>query len=160
MAIDQSVTEQSIMNICTFWLSDRLFGVNILDVKEVGSDIKLTPIFHANTKVSGYVNIRGNIHLIIDLRKLMNCDASEISASSRIILFKDKIGESFGVLVDKIGDVVSIESSKIEYRKKGDGLAEGSDKKSEAELGLGVYKLEKRLMLLLNSKSFLSAIRE
>ena len=71
-----------------------------------------------------------------------------------------KIGESFGVLVDKIGDVVNIDSSKIEYRKKGDSLVEGSDKKSDFELGLGVYKLEKGLIFLLNSKSFLSAIRE
>lgn len=160
MGIDQNIAEQGHMNICTFWLAERLFGVNILDVKEVGSDIKLTPIFHANEKVSGYVNIRGNINLIIDLRKVMNCEAREINSSSRIILFKEKIGESFGVLVDKIGDVVNIDSSKIEYRKKGDGLVEGSDKKSDFELGLGVYKLEKGLIFLLNSKSFLSAIRE
>ncbi len=56
------------MKICSFRLSDRLFGVNILDVKEVNSDIEITPIYHARDSIRGYMNIRGQIHLVVDLR--------------------------------------------------------------------------------------------
>ncbi|MBF0525581.1 MAG: hypothetical protein HQK56_10850, partial [Deltaproteobacteria bacterium] len=40
---------------CSFWLSGRLFGVDILDVKEINSEITFTPIFHASKEVKGYV---------------------------------------------------------------------------------------------------------
>ena len=55
---------------CTFRLSDRLYGVNINDVKEINTEISYTPIFHATEEIKGYINIRGQIYLLLDLRKI------------------------------------------------------------------------------------------
>ena len=87
---------------CTLWVSGKLFGFDILDVKEVNLETDFTPISHSPAEVKGYVNVRGQIYLILDLRVLLGLDPAEIQRESRLVLFKPSIGESIGVLVDKV----------------------------------------------------------
>lgn len=54
---------------CTFELADRLFGINILDIKEITQEAQYTTVFHASQRVQGYVNIRGQIHLVLNMRR-------------------------------------------------------------------------------------------
>lgn len=151
-------TEQTIQ-LCTFWLNDCLFGINILDVKEVNSELNFTPIYHSSEKVCGYLNIRGNIHLVINMRKMMGFEDKKQHNDCRVVLFKPTVGESFGVLVDKVGDVVDIEIDLIENRRKSDEVVEVNDRKAGPELSLGVYKLDENLLVILNARNFLKSIR-
>ncbi len=49
------VIEDDVIQFCTFRLSSRLFGINILDVKEVNADkINFTQVFHANKAIRIY----------------------------------------------------------------------------------------------------------
>jgi purine-binding chemotaxis protein CheW len=63
---------------CSFYLSERLFGVDIKTVKEISSDFHVTRIYHAPKEINGYVNIRGQLFLVLDLKRLlgMNVTAS------------------------------------------------------------------------------------
>ena len=141
---------------CTFWLNQRLFGVNILDVKEITSETYFTPIFHAPEEVKGYVNIRGKIHLVIDLRKILGFVSATVSMESKVVLFKQKIGESFGMLVDKVDDVIEVSEDEIEDRLNGEqGKIEIINKTQFIE---GVCKLKKQLLLILNAKNILYSI--
>ena len=56
---------------CTFRLDGHLYGVDVLDVKEVTTATTATPISHAPDEVMGLVNIRGQIYLALDLRRLL-----------------------------------------------------------------------------------------
>ncbi|MBF0550119.1 MAG: chemotaxis protein CheW [Deltaproteobacteria bacterium] len=143
---------------CSFWLSGRLFGVDILDVKEINSEITFTPIFHASKEVKGYVNIRGQIHLVIDLRLLLGFERADDVEGRRLIIFKTKVGEPFGVQVDRIGDVVEVTEGQIEQRTKvDDKLDRIVDSGDVIE---GVCKLKDRLLVILNAKSFLRIIEK
>ncbi|MBF0510345.1 MAG: chemotaxis protein CheW [Deltaproteobacteria bacterium] len=143
---------------CSFWLSGRLFGVDILDVKEINSEITFTPIFHASKEVKGYVNIRGQIHLVIDLRLLLGFERADDVEGRRLIIFKTKVGEPFGVQVDRIGDVVEVTEGQIEQRTKVDDKL---DRIVDAgDVIEGVCKLKDRLLVILNAKSFLRIIEK
>lgn len=155
-------TETNNSNLyCTFRLSERLFGVNILDVKEVNAVMDFTPIFHAPEEIKGYVNIRGQIYLILDLRLLMDLDPIDIGSQSRLILFKNNVLESIGVLVDQVGEVVEVEDDQIEERRKARGSApEGNDRRKEfSNIGGGVCKLKNELMVVVNAKSLVHEIK-
>ena len=140
---------------CAFRVAGRLYGVDILDVKEVNPETGFTPVFHAPKAVRGYVNIRGRIHLILDLRRILGFEPLETDEQSRLVLFKPTVGESFGVLVDSIDDVVEVEAERIESG----GLAEEEDITS-GEAGqdphnvvTGVCRLQDTLLLILDAQA-------
>ncbi|PCI29034.1 MAG: hypothetical protein COB67_05045 [SAR324 cluster bacterium] len=136
----------------SFWISNELFGVDILDVKEVTPMIKITPVFHAPDGVKGYVNIRGEIHLVLDLRFHLGFPEKETDQNSRIVIFKPTIAEPFGILVDHIGDVIEVKSDQIESETQ---LESSGSKSRSAHLVSGICKLEKELLITLNPKKFL-----
>ena len=143
---------------CTFRLSNRLYGVNIIDVKEINTEINYTPIFHASEEIKGYINIRGQIYLLLDLRKIFGFSEKEIDELSRVVLFMPNVGEPCGVLVDSIDDVVSVDEKMIENRRKNEKQApEGVDRRA-ADVGEGVCKLEDELLIILNARRLLNSV--
>src|SRR5262245_60529706 len=90
---------------CTFRVDGRLFGVDILDVKEVTTEITATRIAHTPEEVRGLVNIRGHIYLALDLRLLLGLPPANATGDSRMVLFKPTVGSAFGVVVDEISDI-------------------------------------------------------
>ncbi len=137
---------------CTFRLAGRLFGVNVLDVKEVSAVTTRTPIPHAPANVWGYVNLRGQIHLLLDLRRMLGLERGEPTPDCRLVLFKPSISESFGVLVDSIGDIVRLGGDKIEPRSPAEEPGGG-------EFLLGVGELDDDLVILLEPRRFLPALK-
>ena len=153
----QGVSQQQ---FCSFRLAGRLYGVDILDVKEINPETVFTPIFHAPEEVRGYVNIRGQINLVLDLRRLLGFDPRPIDQDSRIVLFKPHVGENYGVLVDQVGDVVSVSQDRIEDRRAdSQGVPEGRERRNELRAARGVCKLEKELLVILDARAFLTTIK-
>jgi chemotaxis signal transduction protein len=73
-----------------------------------------------------------------------------------VVIFKQGIGESFGALVDKIGDIVEVDAAQMEeYGALDDANAAQGDSWKSRNLVVGVCKLEKDLLVVLNAKSFL-----
>lgn len=144
------------LQLTTFRLAGRLFGVDILDVKEINTESNFTQIFHAAKEIIGYVNIRGQIHLVLDLRLLLGFPWKAAEGDCRVVIFKQAIGESFGALVDKIGDIVEVDAAQMEeYGALDDANAAQGDSWKSRNLVVGVCKLEKDLLVVLNAKSFL-----
>lgn len=153
-------TSDGTMQVCTFRAAGRLFGVDILHVKEVTSEMVFTPIYHAPPEMRGYVNIRGQIHLVIDMRRLLGFPPRDPDRLSRIVIFKHTVGDPFGILVDSVGDVVSVEEKRIEDRRKDEkGAPEGVERRG-AKLGLGVYQLQDQLLVILHAPNILPVLRE
>jgi purine-binding chemotaxis protein CheW len=99
---------------CTFRVNGRLFGVDILAVKEVTAETTHTRVAHAPDEVMGLVNIRGHIYLALDLHRLLGIQAAVVTAESRLVLFKPSLGSAFGVVVDEIRDIQAIDANRIE----------------------------------------------
>lgn len=158
-ATKQVKSEDTVMHrFCTFRLSGRLYGVNIEDVKEINTEIRYTPIFHASEEIKGYINIRGQIYLLLDIRKIFGFAEKEIDELSRVVLFMPTVGEPCGVLVDSIEDVVSVNEQMIENRRKNETQApEGVDRRA-ADVGEGVCKLQDELLIILNASRLLNSV--
>lgn len=142
---------------CTFRVDRRLFGVPIRDVREVTTETTSTRIPHAPPEVAGYVNIRGHIHLALDLRRLLGLPAGTTGQDHRLVLFQPGVGAAFGVLVDEVGDIVTVEESESE------DLATSAADLSVAErahLVTRLCKLPNELLAVLDSRRFLPLVEQ
>jgi chemotaxis signal transduction protein len=139
---------------CTFMIKGSHYGVSILDVKEIYPDVDVTPIYHAPKEVKGYVNIRGQIYLILDMRIVFGYEEKVVDNDSCLLLFKPSVAEPFGILVDKIGDVIHAMSTQLEKTRISD-----PETASGADVIEGVCKLERSLLVILNPAKILDSIR-
>jgi chemotaxis signal transduction protein len=149
------------LQLCSFRLAGRLFGVDILKVKEINNDIRITPVFQAPPAVAGYMNIRGRIHLVVDLRTVFEFPAKAVDKDSKVIIFKPSVDEAFGALVDKVADVVTVSRNRIEERRdtKKDTADKGSERRvADRALTEGVCKLDQDLLVILNAAEILKVI--
>ncbi|MEW4570477.1 chemotaxis protein CheW [Tautonia sp. JC769] len=142
---------------CTFRLDRRLFGVDLLDVKEVTAETTATRIAHAPDEVLGLVNIRGHIYLALDLRRLLGLPASAVGAESRLVLFKPTVGPAFGVMVDEIADIQAAEPGRIaSFSRTGPGAA--APGVGRVELIDSVCQLADELLVVLAPRRFLPVV--
>ena len=113
-----------------------------LAVKEITVLPSMTPIPHAPDAVRGYVNLRGQIVLVLDLESV---DAlGRVDGWFRIAIGRvpRHLGDSFGVLVDSIGDMAELSGESIERPGNGSSRAENRRHAPVEELIFGVGKLE------------------
>lgn len=150
----------SMRQFCTFKIGKRLFGAAVTDVKEIHPVAPFTPVFHARAAIKGFVNIRGQIHLVIDLRVLLGFEEKDTDDLSQIVLFKPHVGESFGVLVDSIGDVAEADEAQIEESGKVDQKLKEKGIKNFSDLVKGICKLEEELLVILNPGDIFQKIVE
>jgi purine-binding chemotaxis protein CheW len=142
---------------CSFRLDGHLFGVDILDVKEVTTEVTCTRIAHAPSEVMGLVNIRGHIHLALDLRSLLGIPATPLTRDSRLVLFKPTVGHSFGVVVDAISEIHTISPARIETFPA--SLHEVSmPQMRRVDLISAIGKLPDELLVVLDPRRFLTIV--
>jgi len=127
---------------CTFFLDEHFFGVEVQKVQEVILYQEMTRVPLAPAAVRGLINLRGQIVTAIDLRCRLGFGERPIDKLfMNVILRLDN--NPVSLLVDKIGDVLEVEEEIFEPPPETlQGLAR--------ELIGGVYKLEARLLLILN----------
>lgn len=103
-----------------FHLGDDLFALPVEDVHRVLLQLAFTPVPLAPDHVAGMVNLRGQIVVSIDLRRLL--DYPERDAGQGALLVLRNHGELIGVLVDEMGDVIAL--PREGWRPPPDTLAE------------------------------------
>ena len=144
---------------CTFRVNDRLYGVDILDVKEVTAETTCTRVAHAPDEVLGLVNIRGHIFLALDLHRLLGLPDAPVSGDSRLVLFKPSVGHAFGVVVDAISDIRTVDASRTEsFARAGHEAAVVSA--GRADLIDCVCHLDGELLVVLDPRRFLAVIEQ
>jgi purine-binding chemotaxis protein CheW len=137
---------------CTFRVGTRRFGIHVLDVREVNRETALTPVPHAPPEVRGCANLRGQLHVVLDLGRMLGLESTPIGPDSRLVIFKPTVGEAFGILVEAIGDIVELPADAVEaWRPEQQGPLPGGD------LIAGVGKLADGLLVILNARRLLPA---
>ncbi|MFO0909481.1 MAG: chemotaxis protein CheW [Isosphaeraceae bacterium] len=144
---------------CTFRLGERLFGVDILDVKEVTAETSYTRVAHAPDEVLGLVNIRGHIFLALDLRRLLGMPATTLTTESRLVLFKPSVGSAFGVVVDRISDIQTADSERIEAFVPTDH-ERAATSLGRSDLIAAVCELPDELLVVLSPARFLAVVEQ
>ena len=148
------MNDDSIM-FCTFEASGRLFGIPLIDIKEITAEINCTHIPHAPECVRGYANIRGQIILGLDLKKLLKLPSSDSEEAKRLVIFKQIVGPAFGLLVDEIGEIQSLSRGRLDDCSFSQtGLSD----KGPTNLIAGVCRLPHQLLVVLDPYKFLPLI--
>ncbi len=113
----------------TFQLKDRMFGLDILLVREIIRVFDVTPVPRTAPHIRGILNLRGQVVTLIDLAVRLGMEPPQISDNSHIVILKtaQELGHNgktitgfsgttdlVGLLVDAIGDVVEADESKEE----------------------------------------------
>jgi purine-binding chemotaxis protein CheW len=128
----------------TFVLNGLFFGVDVLKVQEVIRYQEMTCVPIAPSMIEGLINLRGQIITAIDLRRRLGLPEREGHQLPLNVVVRTDDG-AVSLLVDEIGDVVEIDEESFErVPETVTGMAR--------ELILGVYKLPKRLLLILDTE--------
>lgn len=104
--------------ILTFYLNEQLFGIKIIDVKEIIRKAFYDKIAGSNDYILGLLNLRGQIVTILDLKKIIYFDKKDNNyfenSCSCIILKKNKeFDELIGFSIDKAGEVIQFNNNEI-----------------------------------------------
>jgi len=108
-------TESS--QLVTFNLGEELYGIDIMDVKEIVRVQEIRPIPNAPTYVEGIFNLRSEIIPIISLhkrfhlKKLITNEEDELLSGFVIV---DIDGIKLGIIIDKISRVVTIQKDEVQ----------------------------------------------
>jgi len=113
LASEKSAKDR-LMQLVGFTIGAEQFGVNILMVQEIIRSTPITSVPNAPAFVEGVINLRGNIIPVIDLRKRLNLDPSELDAIETWIIILDIEGKITGFIVDSVTEVLKIQESGIE----------------------------------------------
>lgn len=148
----------------TFFLGDALFGLDILMVNEINRQMDITPVDQAQDFVSGLLNLRGQIVTVLDLGVRLGLGPRTITPNSCIIVLKTNAeilergqqveegtaDDVVGLLVDRIGDMVTVEDGALEPPPANMGGVDG-------RFMSGVAKLANSLLVVLRAKAILQA---
>ena len=129
---------------CTFYLDKLLFGVELEKVQEVIRYLEITQIPLAPRVVSGLMNLRGQIVTGIDLRRRLELTDRPDGTTPMNVVIRSADG-AVSLLVDEIGDVVEVTDESFERPPE---TLQGKVR----EVILGVHKLDKNLMHVLNTE--------
>jgi len=121
-----------------------LVGVEVEAVQEVTAGAELTPVPLSPPMVSGLLNLRGQIVTAIDLRRLLQL-GDRPAGQPPIHLILRAEGGSIGLLVDAVGDVLDVDGDAFE-------APPGTLRGQLRELIAGAYKLDRGLLLVLNTE--------
>ena len=150
------------MQFSTFYLDNARFGVDIILVREINRQLQITPVHKLSEYVRGLINLRGQIVTVLDLGIKLGIGAREITEHSRCIILKtredmalqdlqSRLGDEaptdlVGLLVDRIGDVVTIDHTDIESPPANVGEIDGTFMNGVVKLDgelLSILKLQK-----------------
>jgi len=91
----------------SFTTAGQLFGLPIECVQDVFTLGEITPVPLAGREIAGVLNLRGRIVTVIDLASRLALDAAT-DAGANMVIGIERGSESFGVLVDRVGEVLSL----------------------------------------------------
>lgn len=127
--------------LCTFRVDDMLLGIDVMKVQEVVSNMPVTPVPLSPRVVGGLINLRGHIVTVIDLRRRLGLTSATPAEPLQLVIKSDDLMTS--LLVDQIGDVVSVDGSQFER-------APSTVASDARDLIVGAYKLDGALVLALD----------
>ena len=123
-------------------IADQMFGIPVLQVRDVLGPQRLTRIPLAPAEVAGSLNLRGRIVTTIDLRIRLGLPPRPEGRQAMSVVV-DHGGDLYSLLVDGVGDVLSLEA----------GTAECHPPTLDPiwrQVSTGIHRLERTLLVVLD----------
>ncbi len=96
----------------TFYVADRLYGIDVMQVQEVTKTLPLTCIRLAPDYVKGLINLRGQIATAVGLRELFQINSETSTEKMTVVCRHEDV--LLSLLVDRIGDVIEVSDESFE----------------------------------------------
>lgn len=142
MSSKMDAPEGGITEYVTIMIGGQLFGLPISRVQDVFMPERLTRVPLAPGDVAGVLNLRGRIVTAIDMRTRLGLPKNE-SAGPPMAVGVDQRGESYGLLIDSIGEVLKLADEGREVNPV------NLDPRM-AKMASGVHRLDGQLMVVLD----------
>jgi len=130
----------ALVEMCSVRVGQTLFGVPITHILEIVGSARPQPVPLAPVFVGGLVHYRGDVLTTVSLRQLLGLAPKE---GSQDILVLESSGGCFGLLVDSVGEVLTVSSADHEPNPS------ILDERRRA-LFAGAYKLKDSLLVMLD----------
>jgi len=126
----------------TFTVAGQGFGLPIARVQDVFKPARITRVPLAGAEIAGVLNLRGRIVTVIDMRSRLELQQRQ-GGGEPMAIGIDAKGESFGLLVDAVGEVLRLPDSEREPNPV------NLDRKLAA-VSTGVHRLDGELLVVLD----------
>lgn len=126
----------------TAMVSGQLFGLPIQRVQDVFKPERVTRVPLAPPEIAGVLNLRGRIVTLIDLRRRLGFDEPE-GRGELMAIGVDTRGESYGLLIDSIGEVLKLSAATREPNPL-------NLEPALARVSAGIHRLEGELLVVLD----------
>ena len=132
----------------TMEVGGQLFGVSVMGVQDVLRNQAIANVPLSAPVVAGSLNLRGRIVTAIDMRVRLGMEPFEgyKDVMHVVVPFKD---EFFSLVVDKVGEVMMLPMEEFDK-------VPANMEPRWRELTSGVFKLEKKLLIILNVSSLIT----
>ncbi len=140
--ITSESSEESNREFLCFRVSNEIYGIDIMDIKEIIKLREVTEVPRAPAFVSGILSLRGVIIPVIDMRLRLGLVRSGQGGKERIIVVKGKNSLS-GLLVDEVFQVVRVKTGAFE---EAPAVMDGIDR----DFISGIGRSEERLIIIVN----------
>jgi Chemotaxis signal transduction protein len=154
--MDGETKAEEAMLAAVFEAGGALIAIDSSRVETIARVPRVTAVRGASAQVLGIANLRGRIITVLDAGKLLGLvpsardgEAAPIGEDARILVAEIG-GESIGVLVERVRDVVEVDSDAVQRSSREGGAAQG-------ELFAGIFEAQGKTIALLDLDKALSA---
>jgi purine-binding chemotaxis protein CheW len=138
----RKTADHSLHEYVTALIGGQLFGLPILRVQDVFTPERLTQVPLAPAEIAGVLNLRGRIVTLIDMRRRLGLGHREGDSQAMAVGVESR-GESYGLLIDTIGEVLKLDGMACEPNPT--NLDE-----SLASMSTGIHRLDGQLLMVLD----------
>jgi purine-binding chemotaxis protein CheW len=130
----------ALVEVCSVRLAETWFGLPITHILEIVGAARPQPVPLAPEYVGGLVHYRGDVLTTVSLRQLLALPPKQ---GKQDILVLESAGGCFGLLVDSVGEVLTVSSADHEPNPS------TLDQRRKC-LFAGAYKLKDKLLVMLD----------
>ena len=142
MTSKTETVEGTVAEYVTAVIGGQLFGLPISRVQDVFMPERLTRVPLASSEIAGVLNLRGRIVTVVDMRARLGLPRAD-DGKPPMAVGVDLRGESYGLLIDTIGEVLRLPDASREENPV------NLDPRM-AKLAGGVHRLDGQLMVVLD----------
>lgn len=135
--------------LITFGIADQLFGIDIMAIREIRAWSPVTRLPRVPPHVAGVVNLRGTVLPVIDLSVRLGWPVTQTTPRNPIVVVEHE-GQSRGLIVHNVNDIVSIESETIQR-------ADASSNDTLAHFLEGIAPLDDNMVMILDLNKLIAS---
>jgi purine-binding chemotaxis protein CheW len=137
-----SASSENLTEYVTATVGGQLFGMPILRVQDVFAPERSTRVPLAPPEIAGVLNLRGRIVTLIDMRCRLGL-GQRVDDGSAMAIGVEYAGESYGLLIDQVGEVLTLDDAKREPNPT-------NLETHLARVSAGIHRLDRKLLIVLD----------